>query len=796
MGKKKTSGNITLVNNPKVINVDYQLLSAERDDLLEAEIGYKRRIEELEKETADALKSFDILYNENKILRSKLETPDGVIVDSIESYNTVFKDREHLREANKAFKRRIRQLEDDAEEAQKSYNKLYQNHQLVTQKAQLETQFATKARDEKITDMEKEHEEMTERLRMFTLEKEQFEYRIAEMDKERNELQNKHDFLAEEKHEFQLRCDVLQADREKLKEKIMNLEDKIPDPEQKSKEEQHLLSLQGQLAALQVSNTDASREIFNLKEQIRALNKQKKEPVDLTNRATSPIVDEDEEDNEKQKEIRYAEVEKELAESKKNAIRFLSENDELKSLNAELDGKLANSELRIDELNIDLNKMKTEMEDMSVLIQGGKDLNHDYVVLQEQVKDLSAARQALENELIQEKKMSKLKQMDVSNELKIAQDKINEIDKERMKQESDNSKIQNENDALQKVTEAQALELRNMKAQLEQMQIILEDKNAKYEEIKKTDKEAQEELRNSRLQLHIARRELDDLRLEKHGNYGKLEKEIELAKAQREEETEQMRKETIHLREEVKRLKDYEFKITTMDSEIRRLMNRLRVTERYRRMPKKSASHGQQESEEMTELKKKHKVLERENITLMQERRQWEILRNKYAELQKNNRRLVEENKRVRGDLDGSTFKVDALEKKFKKMNMNVGDEVEEPNKLHKAVYVEKCDKREPQFGSKRRHVHFKEKKASSRPSRLEPLAEEKQHHLRMNDTKTREKRRKDKSQSKSSEKVLGMRSKKPVLPNLDIHHGLKYGKGYGELHKNRYRPGATLALL
>lgn len=808
MGKKKGGGeNVTVVKRQKVINVEYELLVAERDDLLEAEIGYKRRIEQLEKDASDTLKSFDILYNENKILRAKLDTPEGVGADSVESYNSLYKDREHLREANRAFKRRIRQLEDDAAEAQKSYNQLYQNHQLVTQKAQLETEFATRSKDEKITDMEKEHEELSEKLKMFLKEREQYEYRIAEMDKERNELQNKYDFMAEEKHEFQLRCDILQADREKLKETVKDLEDKVPDPEIKAKEEQQFLSLQAQLAALQVSNTDASKEIHKLKEEIRVLNKLKKEKVEMTDRALSVIVDEDEAENERQRKERLAEVEFELEETRKRGFILLKENDKLKSETALLESRAANAELQVKELEQSLTAKKKEIDDLSVLVRGGQSLNDDYTALQDKLKDLSAARQVLENELIQEKKMAKLKMMEINKDLEKTTETLNTLEKDKMKVDGEVSKLQNENDTLHKVVEAQALELRNMKSQLEQIQNMLEDKNSKYEEMKKTEKENQEELRSTRLQMHIVRRELDDLRMEKSGNFSILKNEMESARDERKEETERMRLETERLKEEVQRLKEYEFKITTMDKEIRRLMNRLRMTERLRKLPKKSIEPDA-EKEEMKELKRKQRELEKDKMTLLQEKRQWEILKEKYADLQMNNRRLVEENKRVRGDLDGTSFKVDTLEKRFKKLHVKIDDEIPDPKRIQHATYVEKPEKHKHSLVAKKRATKENKTKSDFKIFSLTTIEEDSSFKKTVSDSlgisatrgmkasNRRERRKFERKLTRTAEDMAAMRSKKPVLPKVQSDSGLTFGKGYKELHKNRYSHAATLELL
>ncbi|KAH3861344.1 hypothetical protein DPMN_024271 [Dreissena polymorpha] len=808
MSKKGKSQNITLVDKPKTISVDYQLLVAERDDLLEAELGYKRRIEQLEKEAVDTLKSFDVLYNENKILRSKLETPDGVQTDSIESYNSIYKDREHLREANRAYKRRIRQLENDAENEQGKYQELYSKHQLVTQKAQLETEFATRARDEKIDDLEKEHDEITKKLKLFLKEREQYEYKIAEMDKERNELQNKYDFLANEKHEFQLRCDLLQADREKLKDKIAELEDKIPDPEVKAKEEQQFLTTQAHVVALQVANTDASKQIHKLQEEIRVLNKLKKEKVEMVDRALSVIIDEDAIQKAHQTKTQLDDTLLELEEIRKRSIYTLRDNDELKLTNARLEIQLESYIREIEECKKELEIKKTAIDDLSLHVRGGESLNEEYLALQERFKDLNATKTVLEKELIQEKKMAKLKHMELSNEIDKTKTMLNESEKEKMKLESELQNIQMDHSSQGKVIEAQAMELRNMKSQLEQIQSMLDDKTEKYEEMKKTEKEIQQEIRESRITLHVTRHELDTLKMEKAGHFETLKHEMENAKTQRQEESEQMRKETLRLKDEVKQLKDYEYKITTMDAEIRRLMNRLRMTDKLRKLPKKRVKKETDgETDEMSELKRKQRTLEREKMQLLQEKKQWEILKDKYSELQDKNRRILEENKRVRGDLDGSNFKVDALEKKFKKIQVKT-DDIKDPKGLQRATYVEKepienTNVREIRLVAKKRHENQQRSTVATKPI-LHAIKEEHVDRPTIGAAMNRglkalppkiHKTYDRKTTRTNLDIKQGMRFRKPKLLSVQTSE-LKFGKGYSELHKTKYKPNSKLALL
>lgn len=779
----------TIPKATRVLNVDFQLLLAERDDLLEAEIGYKKRIEKLEKEATDALKSFDILYNENRILRSKLDTPDGTGVDSVESYNSVFKDREHLREANRAFKRRIRQLEDDIEQQQKKYADIYSKHQLVTQKAQLETEFATRAKNEKIQEMEKEHEEIEERLKMFLKEREQYEYKVAEMDKERNELQNKYDQVVEERHEFQLRCDVLKEDREKLKEKVANLEDKIPDPEQKAKEEQQYLSLQAQVVALQIANTDAAKQIHNLREEIRELDKLKKEKVEMIDRSLSVLVDEETLKEERSYAEKLNGVTLELEEVKKRSYYIISENDRLKYETTELQLKLTNNETIICELKQELEENKEQLEELSATARGNENLNEEYLALLEKNKDITAMNTVLENDLVQEKKVAKLRMLELNNKLDIVTEELHQTEKDKFKLESECQHIQSEHSTQQKVIEAQTSELRNMKAQIEQIQAMLEEKSLKYEEMKKIEKEAQSELRESRVNLHVTRHELDNLKIEKAGHFSSLKKEMESAKDERKEESEQMRQETIRLREEVKKLKDYEFKITTMDSEIRRLMNRLRMSERFRKFAKKPEK-VEIDKGEISELKRRQKELEKENSQLSIEKRQWEILKKKYGDLQLNNRRLQEENKRIRGDLDDTYFKVDTLEKRCQKLNVKVGNEKVE-SFTQQAVYVDKSPE-------KSRHVAPLKMLQSNGAKDVGILGISTKRGIKPSISKQRKKYERKTSKLSSGKDILShMKSKKPVLPEVaQSRHGNVHTKSYKDLHLKTGKGKDHLSLL
>ena len=788
MNKKSNKNkNIILLNTPKAIDVEQQLLVSERDDLLEAEAAYKRRVEQLEEESAEMLRSFDILYNENRILRSKLDMPEDADSEKVESYNTVYKEREHFREANMAYKRRIKQLEDDAEDNKKGYEELEVKYQLLTQKAQLQTEYATKAKDDRIGELVEEQDELNKKVLMFIKEREQYEERISQMMEKEVELKNKCDFLENNRHEFQIRCEILQSDRETLKEKVTDLETQIPDPEIKAKEEQQYLGLQAQVVTLQVANKDASYEIHKLKEEIRTLHKTQKPKVETLDKASSALEAEEKLKNASEK---TAELENDLEERMDIAVKILRENDKLKSDMAIAGSEIANLKLEVKQLQEEAKIKETTIDEMLVQVKGGQSLTTDYEIMQNKFKEYIAEKQVLENELLQEKRISKLKIVELNNEITKTADALRQKENAFSHSQQEAKRLQHENGTQQKVIDAQAIELRNMKAQLEQIQHILDEKSKKYEAMKKSEKEAVDEMKSSRLELHTVKRELEDLKNEKRGNFGILKKEMETAKSQRQEETEKLKKETTHLREEIKRLKESETKISIMETEINRLLLRLKRSEKFRKIPTKISSSTKTEGtvtvdrEELFNLRKRQRELEKEKLALLQEKKQWEVLKEKYLELQLSTKRLSSENKRVRSNLDGSESKVELLEKRFKQLNAHT-ESVSKQDNAQVATYVDK----DALVGKKHALVK-KIPQITSKQQNMLPYQSP--------DNKQEAKSRKLKSilkWGKKSEKKVSpanprTKHKMAVLPEVHANNvGLQYGKGYKDLHKIRYKP-------
>lgn len=816
---------VTVVKKESIINPEMQLLITERDEMLESQQAYQKRIQILESDAADLLRSYDILYNENQILRGKLDStdnnnPDGI--QSLESYNVIYKDRQYLKEANKALKRKQKQLEDDYADLLKKYNDTNTENQLLRQKADLLEQHSSRANEDKIINLEKHNREMEERFTMFMKEREQYIYRISEMDKERNELKNRYDFLLVEKKDLRLKCEILEVDRAKLKETITDLEEKVPDPTKKAKDEELLLSLQAQVIALQISNKDANATIENLKKDIHALNKLHSSD-NRVDRSTSVMsITEVEKANLKEQQEKQEELNDELNQAKQRCVILLKENDSFKVRNIELESINANLELDQQSLIKDLKEKDKTITELSTKLSMNAGLDDELESLQDQVKDLTAAKTVLENELKQEKRITKEKIRDLETLLNETKLKLKAAENRSSKLEADRSRIQEEYENLAKSLESQALDIRNLRSRNEQLQNLHEDKNEKYEELKRRWTEASEELRDVKFELNLTKQELEQSKLDSKGHIGILSAEMKNVMEDRQGETQQMKNETEKLKKEITRLKEFEFKINTMDAEMRRLMNRLRMAERYRKTERiklygKDKADIDEDKAQIMELRRKFRETEREKMILLQEQRQWEITKEKYAELQLANKRLIHENKRVRTEMEGTQYRVGTLETKLKSMNVKL-EENNDSRSAQVATYVDNTrSKQDKKKTGQKKNKGWGVKRLRTIPEKTETddfgskLVHEIQEFLTSrkparSDHKPKMRRRVERQTTRTVLDNARMRAVKPSLPKLEkdsalpnIHKDSERAPSrgsYKELHSNKLKNKGNLELL
>ncbi|KAH3872027.1 hypothetical protein DPMN_035240 [Dreissena polymorpha] len=109
-------------NQIKILSIpEYQAMTKEIETLRERCFNDGGKISELEKQQSKLLGEFDALYEENAMLRKKLDTGNEPIA---EPYGRVFEDRKILRESELGYKKRINRLEQEHKEARKEVEKL------------------------------------------------------------------------------------------------------------------------------------------------------------------------------------------------------------------------------------------------------------------------------------------------------------------------------------------------------------------------------------------------------------------------------------------------------------------------------------------------------------------------------------------------------------------------------------------------------------------------------------------------------------------------------------------------
>lgn len=217
----ETGGREIVVTNIDGVTVKttkpYEVLLAERDALLETDHAYRKRLKELEEENMQILTDYDSIYKENQMLREKLERGDET---HIESYQRIYADRQILREAETAYKKRIAQLELQAKEMLTSFESLHSENRLLRDKSRkLEDKLnAVDRLDDvkKMNELEKKVKQLEKQIRLIGYEKEGIQ-------KEKDEIENQMLKLQEDVADLNKRNITLERENEAFRRGFMAL---------------------------------------------------------------------------------------------------------------------------------------------------------------------------------------------------------------------------------------------------------------------------------------------------------------------------------------------------------------------------------------------------------------------------------------------------------------------------------------------------------------------------------------------------------------------------------------------
>ena len=147
----------------------YEQLKAERDAIANAEAVYKRRIENLEIEAKNLLKSYQDMYAENKVLRSKIEHgPDATRIRKFRA------EISRLENKNSALATKCAMLQGEMHNLEKQEASLEDNKKRQDESFQMERNLHL----DKTAALEKEKRELEKKLEAVEKEKDEFEARM------------------------------------------------------------------------------------------------------------------------------------------------------------------------------------------------------------------------------------------------------------------------------------------------------------------------------------------------------------------------------------------------------------------------------------------------------------------------------------------------------------------------------------------------------------------------------------------------------------------------------------------
>ena len=168
----------------------YEQLKAERDAIANAEAVYKRRIENLEVEAKSLLKSYQDMYAENKVLRSKIEHgPDANRIRQFRAEIT------RLENKNSALATKCAMLQGELHNVKKQDESLEQDKKRQDESFQIERNLHL----DKAAGLEKEKQELEKKLEAMEKEKDEYEARLKNYMNEATGLTDRYKDVKREK---------------------------------------------------------------------------------------------------------------------------------------------------------------------------------------------------------------------------------------------------------------------------------------------------------------------------------------------------------------------------------------------------------------------------------------------------------------------------------------------------------------------------------------------------------------------------------------------------------------------
>lgn len=653
----------------------YAQVFAERNTLLNAEYTYRKRIKQLEDEANGFLKAIDELTTENKYLRSR--------VDSLEDASRANGGSETVD--------RITELEKD--------------------KASLENKIKELEKSSKATDNVDEMRELKEQ--------------VVKLQGENQKLNEENTKLNAEKVESKKKLRALEAEKKSLETSVTDVEsvklDKIQDL---NKEQRHLNK---QLSEYKTKNQGLEKKVDALEYENKTLSETLAQKKSELNELIGVMKDENKFDN------------------------------EIKDLKNQI---------------LKLNKEKKESE---------LAFNKEKRVLNEKLKDVKTSLE------------TKTKDAD---ELKIKLDQV----------ESEHKKMKVEFDPMKKLVESQKKEITQLKEEIERLKQELKERKEAYAKLECETESASKDLKEAKEQLEQFNKELQKIVSDKESQISKLINQMDTMREERENERKSSKDEKEKLASEMEKVERYQENTRRLESDLKNFVEKLDESKlKEKQLSLQLEDKGFEVSNlehqvfemnmKMENYSKRMSELDRQKREMENEKREWEVKKDKIDDIESSNKRLLEENKRLRNQIEMSSYASTYRPPERDPVDKPVVEAwVSEKNSqaLNQAIYVQNEKQRE----HRKKKVHLAQQPSSNMQKKR--LAFSKSSPVKVSrQQKHEESKPSNPSTHRSLEDLRKVGDNKTPesehsLPELkqDARLTVGYGGlvGYREIHKNRIR--------
>ena len=634
-----------------------------------------------------------------------------------ESYETVYAERNTLLKAEIAYKRRIKQLEDEANDFLKHINQLTtENKRLHARVDALEGKVST--------------------------------------------------------------ADNASADK-------ISLQQERGDYEGKSSDNQ-ISELKAQIIRLQTENQTANEELIKLKAELlsesRKLHALEKEKKSLASSVTAV-------ESEKLDEIK---------DLQKDHSKLKKENKVHKDKIEELEKKVESLEFENNTLSESLAQKKTELDELMGVMKDENKFDNEIKNLKNRVMKLEKEKKDMELKFNSEKRKLEEELNETKSKFEKSNTELTELKSKTNELTSKNKQLSTSNKTLTSTCDSQKEEIEKLKEEIERLKRELADLQKQLDELKRETENTATNLKDTITKLEITNKELQAIVLEKEEQISKMIAIADNLRTEKDTEKHDFEHEKEKFTTEIDRLKVFEKHMSNMEMQLKTFVEKFEESEKQ-----KAQLSDQLEDKEYTisalekqifefnlktdTLTKRIGQIDRDKREIENEKRDWEVKRDKINDIESSNKRLMEENRRLRGSLEDKHV----IDHRSRSEKIPRGREawVEEAipiASLQKAVYVEnKQGKKKVQINPEpvvqKRRMPFTRSspvKASKAP-------------LPKKDLRT------NLSPSRSLEDVrrspLSPTDSSPSLPELQKDGRLTYGytPGYSQIHRNRVKAAA-----